>query len=149
MGRLIELITAVRNIRAMWAIAPQAEIRVLINIHDKASSGLISDNADHIKRLARISDLETGKLSRPKNSVTCVVKGLEVYVLLEGVIDIEKERARLQKEEGNISAEINSLAKRLADKEFLKKAPEEVVARQSERKRELETQLERIRDASR
>ena len=70
-------------------------------------------------------------------------------MLLEGVIDIEKERARLQKEEGNISAEINSLAKRLADKEFLKKAPEEIVSGQAERKRELEARLARIRDASR
>ncbi len=144
MQLLIELVTAVRNIRSVWNIEPHKEINVAINLHKKEDEKLLSENGAMIKKLARVSELKIGKFAKPKNSAVAIVKDLEVYVPLEGLIDFEKESTRLKKEETRIKAEIKSISTRLKDKNFTSKAPQEIVARQKERKAELDLQLKKI-----
>ena len=146
MESLIELVTAIRNMRSVWNIEPQREIGVIINIHEQGDEKLLAANVDFIKRLSRASDLKIGKLDKPKNAAVSVVGALEVYVPLEGLIDFEKEKARLKKEEMRMAQEMDSLSGRLKDKNFLSKAPEEVIKKQEERKKELEMQIKKLKD---
>ena len=146
MGRLIELITAIRNIRAVWNIEPKREISAIINIHEKKDEKFLNDNIEMIKRLSKTSDMKVGKLPKPKNAAVSVVGKLEVYVPLEGLIDFEKEKGRLKKEEGRLDTEIKAISKRLKDKNFTKKAPEDVVEKQRIRKEELEIQIKKLKD---
>lgn len=143
---LIELITAIRNMRAVWGVEPGLEVSAMINIHEKDNEKLLKDNESFIKRMARISDLKIGKIAKPKNSAVNVVGKTEVYMPLQGLIDFEKEKARLKKEETRIENEMKSLAARLKDKNFLEKAPEDVVKKQKERKSELEVQIKKLKD---
>jgi valyl-tRNA synthetase len=146
MGCLIESISAIRNMRAAWNIDPKLEVVAIINAHDKHNETLIRDNEEFIKRLSRLSALTVGRIAKPKNAAAAVVGKLEIYVPLEGVIDMEKERSRLKKEEERLSVEIRAISERLKDKNFTKKAPKEVVERQSARKAELELQVEKLKD---
>ena len=146
MKELIELITAIRNMRSVWNIEPRTEIKVSLKLHEKKDSETISENADFIKRMARISDLEIGAGSKPKNAATSVVGKFEVYLPLEGLIDFEKEKARLEKEEARLEAEIKSISARLKDKNFTSKAPKEVVERQKMLKEEITLQAKKIKD---
>ncbi|MFA5146018.1 MAG: valine--tRNA ligase [Candidatus Omnitrophota bacterium] len=146
MGTIIQLITAIRNMRAVWNIEPQRQIRSLVNVADKKDGQLLSENVEIIKRLAKISDIEIGRISKPANSAVTVVPGYEVYMPLEGLIDFKKESERLKKEGARIELEIRSISGRLKDKNFLSKAPEDVVRRQDERRSELEIQLKKIKD---
>ena len=146
MAGIIELVTSIRNMRAVWNIEPQKEIQVMINVHDAKYEKAISQNSGFIKRLARISDLKTGKMEKPKSSAVSVVGHLEVYLPLVGLIDIEKENARLKKEEERMAAEFKAITARLKDKNFTKKAPGEVVEIQKARKVELESQIKKIKD---
>jgi valyl-tRNA synthetase len=144
MSELIELITAVRNIRAVWNIEPQRPLDAIINSHNAADAKLITENMDFIKRLSKISDLKIGAFAKPKNSAAAVVRDLEVYVPLEGLIDFEKEKARLAKEKARLENEMSAISGRLNDEKFTAKAPEDVVEKQRVRKGELEVQIKKL-----
>jgi len=146
MKSLIEIITAIRNIRSAWNIEPRREMPALINIHDKKDEILLNKNMEMIKRLSRLSSLLVGKRPKPKNSAVSVIGSYEVYVPLEGVIDIDKEKARLKKEEDKIGFEIKSISSRLKNKDFTSKAPEDVIEKQRVRKADLELQIKKLKD---
>ena len=107
---------------------------------------LIKENEEFIKRMVRASSLEVGKLMKPKNAAVSVVGRIEAYIPLEGLIDFQKEKARLKKEESRIANEIKSISARLKDKNFTAKAPKEVVEKQSSYKIELEIQLKKLKN---
>ena len=146
MARLIELITAVRNIRAVWNIEPQRTLDVIVNLHEDSGGKQLAENIEFIKRLARIADLKIGKFAKPKNSAVAVVGDIEVYVPLEGLIDFEKEKARLAKEAAKLANEMNAISGRLQDEKFLSKAPEDIVEKQRIRKSELELQIKKLNE---
>ncbi|MDO8535425.1 MAG: valine--tRNA ligase [Candidatus Omnitrophota bacterium] len=143
---LIDVITAIRNIRSVWNIDPKREMPALINIRAKEGEILLNKNADMIKRLSKLSVLSVGKIDKPKNSAASVVGAFEVYVPLEGIIDFDKEKARLKKDEDRIKSEIKSISTRLKDKNFTKKAPEDVIEKQRVRKADLELQVKKLKD---
>ena len=78
-----------------------------------------------IFHLTRVKKLERG--TRRTESAFFCLKGLDVYVPLEGLIDVDKERDRLRKEYDKLVKEIEKLETRLSNEDFLKKAPEKVV----------------------
>ncbi|MFH0764154.1 MAG: valine--tRNA ligase [Candidatus Omnitrophota bacterium] len=143
---LIELITAVRNMRSVWNIEPKLQIRAAIKTHRAKDEKLLTENVGFIKQLTRAEDLKISKVDRPKNAAVSVVGSMEVYLPLEGLIDFEKEKARLSKEEARIGGEIKAIAARLKDKDFTGKAPGEVIEKQKTRKVELESQAKKIKD---
>lgn len=146
MSILISITTAIRNMRSVWNIEPQRAIQAVINTHDKKLADDLLENAEVMKRLARISDLKIGKFPKPKNSAASVVGAHEVYVPLEGLIDFEKETARLAKEEERIDKEIKSITAMLKDKNFVAKAPVKIVEAKRVRKEELRIQLNKLKD---
>jgi valyl-tRNA synthetase len=143
---LIGVITAIRNIRSVWNIPPSREVSALINVHDKKGETFLNANMEMVKRLSRLSSLKVGRLPKPKNSAASVIGTFEIYVPLEGVIDLDKEKARLKKEEDRIALEIKSIGARLADKHFTQKAPEDVIEKQKARKEDLELQMKKLKD---
>ena len=143
---LIDVITAIRNIRSVWNIEPRREMPALINIHDKKDETLFNENVEMIKKLSRLSGLLVGKNPKPKNSAASVIGNSEVYVPLEGIIDFDKEKARLNKEEDRVALEIKSIGARLKDKRFTSKAPEDVIEKQKARKADLELQVKKLKD---
>ncbi len=144
MKRLIELITSIRNMRAVWNIEPRTKTSVVINIHDSEVEKLLADNVDLVKSLARIADLKYGAHPKPESSAVSIVGNMEVYMPLEGLIDFEKEKLRLVKEEARMQAEMKSLTTRLNDNNFTSRAPREVVEKQEERKAELAIQIKKM-----
>jgi valyl-tRNA synthetase len=145
MKELIDLIVAIRNMRSVWNIDPQTAVNAILNIHEPRTEKLLRENEEFIKRMAKVHSLEIGKHSKPKNSAASVVGRIEVYVPLEGLIDFNKEKDRLKKEEARITSEIKSLSTRLKDENFISKAPKEVVAKQQAYKIELEEQLKKVK----
>ncbi|MFA6610745.1 MAG: class I tRNA ligase family protein, partial [Candidatus Omnitrophota bacterium] len=146
MKLLIELVTAIRNMRAVWNIEPQRAISAVINIYKDTDAKLLDANADIIKKLSKVSELKVGRFPKPKNSAVSVVRELEIYVPLEGLIDFEKEKARLKKEEAKIEGEMKAIEGRLNDKNFVAKAPEDIVSKQRIHREELAVSVEKLRE---
>ncbi len=145
MKELIEIITAIRNIRSVWKIDPQTSISAVLNVEEVKTEKLLRENEELIKRMSKISKIDIGKLAKPKNAAASVVGRVEIYIPLEGLIDFAKEKDRLSKEADRMASEIKAITGRLKDKNFTAKAPKEIIEKQKTHKNELEIQLEKIK----
>jgi valyl-tRNA synthetase len=133
MELIMAVVGAVRNIRSEMRVPPAARVKVMIRASSPASE-IIDRSSDYVTSLARAEDLEVAaRMERPHPAAYAVVEGAEVFVPLEGLIDLEKERERLTKELDKISAELESASSKLANKNFLTKANPEAVSRVKER----------------
>jgi valyl-tRNA synthetase len=99
-----------------------------------------------IRRLARLSQIDVVDAA-PKNAVQLIVRGETAALPLEGVVDLVAERARLDKEAGKLKGEIAKIDAKLGNADFLKRAPEEVVEEQRERRGDAQTRLRKIEEA--
>ncbi len=146
MDLVIELITKLRNIRSTFNIAPSVALRAQVAPVDDASRGVIAQMQDHIKRLARIDDLQlVESLAARKGSARAVMAGAEIAVPLEGLIDFEKERVRLQQMLEKLNKEFESVEERLANADFTQRAAADVVAQNRERAAELQDQIGKLK----
>jgi len=146
MKELIEIITAIRNIRSVWKIDPQTSISAVLNTEEAKTEKLLRENEELVKQMSKISKIDIGKFAKPKNAAAGIVGRVEIYVPLEGLIDFAKEKNRLGKEADRMALEIKSISGRLGDRNFTRKAPAEVVAKQEERRKELELQVKKLKD---
>jgi valyl-tRNA synthetase len=102
--------------------------------------------------LSKLQSLEvTPPGERPPSSATSVSGNCTVFVSLKGIIDIEREQGRLNKEIAKITKELNGIGKKLTNEDFLQKAPQEVVEKVrekgqtlGEKRRRLEENLEKV-----
>jgi len=100
----------------------------------------------YLRRLARVSELRfTQDGARPAQSASAVVDGEEVFVPLEGLIDLAVERARLQKEIDRIAGLLEGIRKKLGNESFVGRAPAEVVEKEREKERSFESNLAKLR----
>jgi valyl-tRNA synthetase len=140
------VIEAVRTIRGEMAIPPSREIRVVMNLSGNRSAEQLRPYEGYLRRLARVTALEfvtTGP--RPPHSATAVVQGDEIFVPLEGLIDLDLERARLRKEIDRLAGVLEGIRKKLGNESFVGRAPAEVVEKEREKQRTFETNLEKLR----
>ena len=153
MELVIHLISAVRNIRGEMNIAPSMAFDAVFQTDNFFQKETAGKNADLIMQLARLSkfDIEPSG-DRPKASATSVIDGSLLYVPLEGVIDFDKEIARLEKALSKVEKELGGVAGKLGNENFTAKAPEAVVAKiraqhdeLKERQAAVADNLERIR----
>jgi len=146
MSYIIEIISGVRSIRGETGISPALLLDVVIRVIDPRLKGLLDANSVHIKDLARVSRVGfiADETKRPKKCALAVRKGLEVYVPLEGVIDIEKEVDRLTKQMGKVKKELEEKLKKLNNPNFIEKAKREVVEEQIKIKEGLEFELKSL-----
>ena len=124
---VIGLIEAVRSARAQMHVPAGLQVPMVVTDMDDAAQAAWDRNEAMIKRLARIDSLERAD-SFPKGTVSIAAPGASFGMPLEGLIDIEEEKARLQKSLDKLGKEIGGLKGRLNNPKFRDSAPEEVVA---------------------
>ena len=145
MAMVQEVVGAVRNIRAEMRVPPGKRVRVLIRSASKELLSVVERNRDYIVHLAKAEALTVGEdLEKPDASASAVVGETEIFVPLEGVIDVAMERARLEKEALRIRKALTGLQKKLADDRFLNNAPTEVVERERTKRTEYAASLEKL-----
>jgi valyl-tRNA synthetase len=145
MQTLIALITKIRNIRSEMNIPARSNLKLFLGAADQTAA-LVRENADQIKRLARVEEIEiSDKLSQMDAAARDVVAGIEIAVPLAGLIDITKERERLTKEMARKETEARSLASRLENISFVERAPREVVEQARSRHAELIEEMEKLK----
>lgn len=142
MQLIIELITKIRNIRAEMQIKPSDKIPIHIAADEKTQN-IFNANEAQIIKLARGNSLIIGeKLEVPEASAKGVLtNGTEIAVPLEGLIDFEKERGRLENQINKLTQEGERLNAQLSNENFINKAPQEKVDAVRERVLEIETQV--------
>ena len=145
MEAVVELVRAIRNLRAEFRIRPSQSLEAVVDAPDVAE--VVEDEAATIKVLARVEPLAFGPDSgaTPSNEqVSLVLSKGTVTLPLGGLVDLGQETGRLRSELGEMDARRHKLSARLADGSFLAKAPEEVVERERQRLEALDERRERI-----
>ena len=102
--------------------------------------------ADFLKRLARVSDIEFAEVP-PQGSVQLVIRGEVAALPLKGIIDVAAEKARLQKEIAKVDADIKRVDAKLGNPDFVRKAPEEIIDGEREKREEAESRRAKILEA--
>ncbi|TYP73862.1 valine--tRNA ligase [Paenibacillus methanolicus] len=128
MELLMELIRAVRNIRAEVNVPMSKKIELMIKPKSEAEAAILGRNEEFVGRFCGTSKLAIDlALSAPDKAMTAVVTGAELYFPLAGLIDISQEIARLEKEIQSLNAEVERVEKKLANEGFVAKAPAKVI----------------------
>jgi valyl-tRNA synthetase len=137
---VVELVSSIRAVRAELNVPPSAEIEARLYGADAAVAERVEANRALIRRVARLSDIAVSADAAPAGqgggSAQVVVGGVTVVLPLGDVIDIAQEKARLARDMAKYDAEIEKIEKKLANPQFLAKAPEEVVLEQRARQAE-------------
>ncbi len=145
MQAVIDVISKVRNIRAEMQIKPSDKptIHIAANLDAQA---IFSANEAQILKLARAEKLVLSeKLDVPKASAKAVTSNAEIAVPLEGLIDFEKEIARLENQVTKLEKENEQLQKQLSNANFVDRAPAEKVQEIRERVTEIESQVQTLK----
>ena len=135
MNLTIEVIRAIRNLRSEMNIPLGKKIEVIINANSKENYDYLTNTLSYIQSLASIENinLTIGLSEKPSQAVTAVVHGIEIYLPLKGLVDIDKEIARLEKELAKMESEIKRIENKLANEGFVAKAPAEVIEKEKEK----------------
>jgi valyl-tRNA synthetase len=145
-GWVIDLIMAVRSARAETTLPAGAQAPLALVGAGVETRARAERWADFIKRLARVSTIETTD-TPPPSALQLVVRGETVALPLAGLLDLGAERARLEKEMAKVEADIARVDAKLGNPDFLKRAPEEVVDGEREKREEAQARHAKIAEA--
>lgn len=140
---LIALVRTGRNLRAEVGIAPSTPVPLVLIPTPSVRTGALEPVWHHIARLVRSDDVHLVPQDEPKprNALFGLAEGWEVYLPLEGLVDLERERKRLLERLAALRTECARLAERLGNPAFLKKAPADVVEKDRNRRTVAEDEL--------
>jgi valyl-tRNA synthetase len=128
MSTLKEIVTSVRTIRSELNILPSKKIDVLISVNNATDKKLFEDLKDTITALSKIDNLEIDlNIEKPKKSAVGICKKCVAYIPLGDLVNTDSEIKRLTKRLNEVKDFINAIEKKLKNKSFLDKAPENIV----------------------
>ncbi|MFD1623098.1 valine--tRNA ligase [Azospirillum griseum] len=134
MNWVVRLITSVRSMRSEMNVPPAAQIELKLKDAGPGSLARLDTHRDLILRMARLSSVEPLVGPTPKSAVQAVQDEATLVLPLEGIVDLDKERARLTKEIDKLSGEIKKIDAKLSNEQFVAKAPDEVIEEQRDRR---------------
>jgi valyl-tRNA synthetase len=153
-GWLIDLVTAIRSVRAEMNIAPATLTPLVLAGVSAETRERVPRWSDVIKRMARLSDVSFAERA-PEGAVQLLVRGEVAALPLKGVIDLAAEKARLDKEIAKADADIKRVDAKLSNEKFVANAPDEIVEEEKDkreaavaRKEKILEALERLKHAS-
>jgi valyl-tRNA synthetase len=164
MEAMQELITQIRSLRKEYGIPEGTEVGVVLRSAPPPVMEALSMEETSVRRLARVSDLAVsvdsggrqgespvdstappeGRGQGAAGAHAVLRDGTEVFIPLEGVIDLEKERERLAGEIRRLEGQLAGVRKKLENRNFVEKAPEEVVGRERDKERSFQEQLAKL-----
>jgi len=141
-----ELIRAGRNLRTEYNIPPGKKMRFMIKPSDEKQNGFLMQERENIAQMLRASEITLDMDLPPTRLAPSAITPLgTVYLSLEGDIDVEAEAARWQKQYQKVNDELDRVKRKLENRDFLEKAPPEVVQKEKDRLSTLTAQAEKIR----
>ena len=145
---LMGIITGIRNIRSEADVHPSTKIDAFVVCADPAKTELIVRFTKAISDMTRLDSLTVaGEGEKPDDAATYIYQDIEMYVPLKGLIDIEKEQEKLQRERKKIEKSLQQINGKLNNKKFLANAPAEIVEKEQGKKAELEAKMAKIEEA--
>jgi len=141
---LKNLISSVRTIRSQMNVPPNKLCNMIVKCNTKQKS-ILNSYSLIIKSLAKIDNIEmTEDAKKPSQSATAIVDNMEIFIPLDGIIDFDIEKDRLQKRINELKMHLVNVKKKLENKDFLNRAPENVIRHEKEKKENMILELDKI-----
>jgi valyl-tRNA synthetase len=138
MGRIIQVIRAVRNLRAEVGLPPAARVGLSVFASEATVREEMQTHRAYIEALARVDDMRVlSAPERPADSVVVALEKMELYVPVLGLIDVETERRRLEREYEKAKEDLAAVRGKLGNSQFVSRAPEHVVEKERDREARL------------
>jgi len=144
MDWVIRLISEIRGVRSEMNVPPAAQLTMLMRDAAPVSRARLAAHQDLIRRLARLDEVTIDGAAAPKGAVQIVVDEATVMLPLADVIDVSKEHARLTKDIAKLAGEAGKIESKLANEQFVAKAPPDVIEEQRERLAEARQALQKL-----
>ena len=147
MTAIMESIKAIRNMRAEVNAAPGKKVPAILLVNAELRE-IVEANKNYINLMGSIDELIIDDIGagKPENAMAAVIAGIEVYLPLAGLIDVEKETQRLNKELESMDKEIKRVTGKLNNAGFLAKAPADVVEKEKAKAEELSGKMEAVKE---
>jgi valyl-tRNA synthetase len=148
MAAVMDTVKAIRNMRAEVNVAPGKKCPVILKLADQALTPVFERNQGYLFTLAGADSLVLlgNDMAKPENAMTAVVSGIEIFLPLKGLIDIDKEMARLTKELTSLDKEVARIEGKLNNAGFVAKAPSEVIEKEKTKLNGYEQQRAAVRE---
>ncbi|NIQ95086.1 MAG: valine--tRNA ligase [Desulfuromonadales bacterium] len=128
MELIMEVVKGIRNIRGEMDVAPSRQVTAVLDCKSEVSAAVMAEGEGYIKALARVDDLSYGAgVERPAQAATQVAGDVEVLLPLAGLIDVEEEEKRLDKEIAKAQKDVDFFTKKLSNEKFVANAPPQVL----------------------
>ncbi len=146
MALVMDAIKAVRNVRAELAVAPSKRVPCVAHAQNDGVRATLAEAEPYFIKLAGLSELVIGAFGDPKpaKSLSAVVTGAELHLPLAGLIDLDQEISRLEKEVVSLRSEVERGEKKLNNPGFVGKAPADVIAKEREKLEDWKLKLSRV-----
>ena len=108
----------------------------------------VERNQDYFEKLAHVENIKVISISadKPDNAVASVVTGMELYMELSGLVDVEKERAKILKTQETLEKDIKRASGKLTNQGFLAKAPAAVIEKEKAKLEELQNKMKSLEE---
>ena len=146
MKKFIEIVTAIRNLKAGFNISPKKMVDVTISTNEQQTSRYLREQETVLTHLARIKTLSLHSernIQRPAPSLFKATTHSDIFISLQG-IDLTEQKKRLKKEQSKIEKELTKYENKLSNKKFLEGAPPEIVHQVRTDAEELKTKIDSI-----
>jgi len=138
-----ETITAIRTLRKQVNLAPKVEIDIHIKVASDEQIELLKSYENYFLKLAKVTNMKADiNLEKPSSSIAAVVQNIEIYLPLEGLIDLNEEREKLTKQIAKLENELKKINGKLHNSKFIANAPEQIVSKEKEKYNEVKTKLD-------
>lgn len=126
---IMDAIRNIRNIRAEMNVPPAKRAKMIFVTTGEKEKATLTEGATFFQRLAGASEIvvQADKEGIPADAVGTVIAGIEIFIPLDELIDIEKEIERLNKEKANLEDELKRVNAKLSNEGFVAKAPPKVI----------------------
>jgi valyl-tRNA synthetase len=145
MDLLTGVITGIRNIRGEMRIPPSTLVHVVMDVPDKEEEQVLMENIPHVSALGKVEGFSVVSHSpKPEASATAVFEDIQIHVLLKGVLDFEEEKKRIKKEITKLEKDLGLSNRKLANADFLEKAPPNIIEEVREKVNNLTGKLKKL-----
>jgi valyl-tRNA synthetase len=143
-----EQVSAIRNIQSEMGLSPKADLDLYIKTTSKDQAEKLNEQSWIFTKFLSIESLEFNPdLTKPKASASALVKGTEIFVPLEGLIDLDKERERIQTEIKKTEGFLKSVEGKLSNEKFVENAPDDVVERERQKKADALSDIDNLKQS--
>src|SRR5213593_4639626 len=144
--RIKQVVEEIRSIRAEYKVPPKTRLRAGITARGRDNRKVFEAESETIRHLAQLEELSFDGGSKPVGAYAFFGDGSELYVALEGAIDLQQECRRLSGELTRLEQQLAGLAAKLTNQQFVARAPAEVVAKEREKERAWHDQRQVLAD---